>query len=362
MKRSAAILCAAVLTATLLILPAQASMTTDPTTPATGNSYTGNAYTGNVRTGSDIPQLPTYYGSYEDITTPPPGMNAADIYTGPVDSFTGNPVGAAEGELGGDRVSVNDYTGYNRERHMFFAPKCSQELLSSVADDMIVTDPVTLLVPEGVTVLLYRDGNQVSEDLTNITAPGSYVLMENNAASTELMRFTIVQPVTGKLHTFEVPEGFSITSAKCEGNPVKYGKRTVSMEQEGLYIVEYSCPVTETRYSFTVGIDHTPPTLALPGVDEKGQAHGPVDISDLEEGAKIGVWLNQNEITPPKVLTQRGGYHIILADEAGNRSEYQFYIRFYFRSGEMFLILAILAVVVGAGAYMIITRRRLRVR
>lgn len=341
MKKPAALFCAVLLTF-LLVVPAQATLTTEEGMPA---------------------QASQFGGAYQDVQEVPPGLTEADIYTGPVDNFTGVPVGAAEGDLGGDRISINDYTGYNRERHMFFTMKSSQEILCSVADGMTTTDPVVLLVPDGMVCGLYCNGVQVSANLTDISEPGFYVLTEEGFSKTELMRFTIVKPVTGKLERFEVPEGFQITSAMCDGNPVEHHYSYVSLEQEGKYVISYSCPITETKYNFTAEIDHTPPALALPGVDrEKWQAKGPVDISDLEENARIGIWLNGHEMSYTSVLRQRGSYQIILEDEAGNRTEYQFIIRFYFNSSGVIFVAVVLAISAGVGIYVLHSRRHLRVR
>ena len=344
MKKPAALFCAVVLTALLLVVPVQATLTTEEET-------------------SEQPYYYGYGGSSQDVREVPPGLTEADIYTGPVDNFTGVPVGAAEGDLGGDRTAINDYTGYNRERHMFFTMKSSQEVLCSVADGMTTTDPVVLLIPDGIRCSLYRNGKQVSDDFTNIKEPGFYVLSEEGLSKTELMRFTIVNSITGKLETFEVPEGFQIDSVMCNGNPVVNQYSRVSLTQEGKYVIAYSCPITETKYNFTAEIDHTPPTLALPGVDrEKWQAKGPVDISDLEKGAQIGIWLGGQEMPYKKVLTQRGSYHIILEDEAGNQTEYYFIIRFYFNSSGVIFVAAILALGAGVGIYVLYSRRHLRVR
>lgn len=342
MKKPAALFCAVVLMALLLVVPAQATLTTEEETFVQQPYYSNRAS--------------------QDVQEVPPGLTEADIYTGPVDNFTGVPVGAAEGDLGGDRISINDYTGYNRERHMFFTMKSSQEILCSVADGMTTTDPVVLLIPDGVLCALYRDGKQVAGDFTDISEPGFYVLTEEGLSKTELMRFTIVKPITGKLETFEVPEGFQITSVMCSGNPVEYQYSRVSLEREGKYVISYSCPITETKYNFTAEIDHTPPTLALPGVDENWQARGPVDISDLEKDAKIGIWLNGHEMSYTSVLRQRGNYQIILEDEAGNRTEYHFIIRFYFNSSGVIFVAAILAIGAGVGIYVLYSRRHLRVR
>ena len=341
MKKPTALFCAALLLLLLFLVPAQATLTTE----------------------QGATEVERFAPAQNELQEVPPGLTPEDMYTGPVDSFTGAPLGAAEGDIGGNVILINSMTGYDRERHMFVTLQGSRQIYSNVADGMTVTDPVSLILPEGMLCTLYKNGQPAGEvDPLNINEVGAYVLTEAGGDKMEIMRFTIVNRVTGQLARFEVPDGFEITAALLGGNGVDYKSSYVSMEQEGQYVVEYRCPVTETRYSFSATVDHTAPTLALPGVDEDGYAKGPVDISDLEQGAKIGIWLNEQEISYVSVLTQSGSYRIILEDEAGNTNSYQFVIRVYFNVSGIIFLVVVLAAAVGVGGYVLYSRRHLRVR
>ena len=355
MRKVSALFCTTVLLALLLIVPAQATLTTEQGAGEI-DRFTAPQDEWTAAQNS----LPSVQNELQGI---PPGLTEADMYTGPIDSFTGAPLGAAEGDIGGDKIVINSTTGYDRTRHMFVMLRGSQEILSNVADGMTVSEPVSLIIPESMLCRLYRNGQPVDDvDPLNIDRVGAYSLSEAGGEQVEIMRFTIVNRVTGQLSRFTVPEGFRITGAMYNDATSTYETSYVPLEQEGKYAIEYCCPVTETRYSFSAEVDHTPPTLALPGVDEEGYAKGPVDISDLESGAAIGIWLNEQEIEYSDVLTQSGSYRIVLEDEAGNTNYYQFVIRVYFNMSGIIFLVAVLATAAGVGIYMLYSRRHLRVR
>lgn len=299
----------------------------------------------------------------EDVTQVPPGLTAEDIYSGPIDSFTGVPLGATEGDIGGNRIVINDYTGYDRDRHLFFSRTSSQEILSNVADGMVTTESVSLIIPDAFLCRLYCDGQPVDDvDYLNISTPGAYVLQENSISQQEILRFTIVNHATGKISRLEMPEGFVIKSCLCDGAPQEFASSYADMAKEGEYLISYYCPVTEGRFNLNIVIDHTPPTLALEAVNEKGQAHGPVDISDLEPEAKIGILFDNQQIDYSQELTRPGSYYIVLEDEAGNRNTYQFIIRIYFNLGSMIFVVIIMTVAIGVGVYVLYSRKHVRVR
>ena len=141
----------------------------------------------------------------------------------------------------------------------------------------------------------------------------------------------------------------------------KWDRSKVSMSEDGKYRVQYECARNGMSYTLQTVIDHTPPKLALENV-VNGLAKGPVDISDLEEDCKIAITLNGGSMSYRKELTMSGDYRILLRDEAGNLTNYEFSILVYFDANSWIFFGLVLLVIAGVGAYLYIERKRMRVR
>jgi hypothetical protein len=141
----------------------------------------------------------------------------------------------------------------------------------------------------------------------------------------------------------------------------QWDRGKVSMSQEGYYRVKYECARSGQSYTLQTVIDHTPPKLALENV-VNGLARGPVDISDLEEGCKIGITLNGGKMSYREELTLSGDYKIILQDEAGNLTDYEFSILVYFDLSSWIFFAMVMLTVIGTGVYLYLERKRMRVR
>lgn len=234
---------------------------------------------------------------------------------------------------------------------------------SSVVDGMIVTDSVSLAAESGVPVMLYKNGERLEQsDLTDIQDSGYYVLQynDNGGIPQTILEFTIVPQLTGMVDRYSLPTGFAVTTASFNGAELP-ASTEVNMEKEGSYRITYECKRTGVLYELDVDIDHTPPQLALEAVKD-GVARGPVDISDLEEGAKVYMTLDGSQYNYREKLTRSGKYEIWVYDAAGNMSKYEFTIMIYLDgSGYAFFALFLL-LILGVIMYMMIEKKRLRVR
>jgi hypothetical protein len=167
-----------------------------------------------------------------------------------------------------------------------------------------------------------------------------------------------------------MPAGFAITGVDLTvedengemvaGKP-QWDRNKVSMSEDGVYRVQYECARNGLSYTLQTEIDHTPPTLALENV-VNGLARGPVDISDLEEGCKIGISLNGGSMSYREELTLSGDYVIVLQDEAGNLTHYEFSILVYLDANSWIFFALVVLAVAGIGVYLYLERKRMRVR
>ena len=294
-----------------------------------------------------------------------PAVAEVDVtYDGRVDSFTGEPYDETVTQTYSDRVMINSETVYDRLERMFVYSENSKEVYANVPTGICTTEPVNLVLPEGMQYSLYKDGNPITDvDVSYITVPGAYVLCEsmNGGKSEEILRFTILNTVTGKLESFRLPAGFILSNVTRDGEEIDHDNTYVSLAEEGKYNINYRCPEAELVYSTSIVVDHVAPTLALSEVKD-GVAHGPVDISDLEEGANIGIWVNGEAMPYAEKLTGSGVYRIVVSDAAGNQSDYQFTIAVYFNISALFLFLALFVLLACVGGYVLYSRKHLRVR
>jgi hypothetical protein len=185
-----------------------------------------------------------------------------------------------------------------------------------------------------------------------------------------VMNFTVVGATTCLINSYPMPSGFVITDVDLsvkdengdwvEAQP-KWDRSKVSMSEDGKYRVQYECARNGMSYTLQTTVDHTPPTLALENV-VNGLARGPVDISDLEEGCKIGITLNGGDMSYRNELTLSGDYEIILQDSAGNLTNYAFSILVYFDVNSLVFFGLVVLLIAGTGVYLYMERKNMRIR
>lgn len=287
-------------------------------------------------------------------------------YSGKLDPFTGLPLGA-EGNSTENKMRVNvaGDIWYDREEGRFIIPagEGTLNIHSTVTDGMMVTDAVAITPDEGVNLVIYRDGEKLEEvDLAYISEPGSYVVASEMSGSNErIMSFTIINSVSGKAKSYSMPSGFLMENAKLNGQEIYFERTYVSLDAEGEYEIDYRCARTDISYKLVFEADYTPPVLKLEGVVD-GAKRGEVDISDIEDGAEVYLTLNGERLSGRKVLTQSGDYKIVITDRAGNTTNYEFSILTYFNISSISFITLIILIIIAVIAYLMIERKRLRVR
>ncbi len=282
-------------------------------------------------------------------------------YSGEIDIRSGLPASDDNsGTSAGSRVSIGDGAVYDRDTKMYCYSVYGGEVAMNIPSGAVTTSPVSITIPEGMETRLYINGEELTGvDYANIGAVGKYVLRFSDTEE-KFLTFTIVGSVTGIITGYQIPAGFTVSSATFNDSPLE-ASTYVDMSQEGVYAVSYYCAKTGVTHYLNVTIDNTPPVLKLEGV-ENGYAKGPVDISDLDKDAHIYITLNGDKLKYEDVLTQSGTYDIIVSDDAGNVSSYSFVIGVYFNAAAGVVILVILLLVAGLAVYLILSRRKLRVR
>lgn len=289
-------------------------------------------------------------------------------YEGEIDPYSGEPL---DGESSGSEQNVAVMSGvsYDRKAHLFrYAVPSSADVIScNIANGMVTTEDVYLDIPASVTAVLYQDGEALEDvDFSKIRDNGSYSLViSDSETKTQFLTFSIVSEKTGALTVFQVPKGFSLVNVMLDGEKQKYslGANTVDLKSEGEYEIEYRCDATAIKYSISLTVDHTPPQVTFSGVNN-GVARNPVTIEGVEKSDTVKVIADGVEINISKdhIIRSPGNYTVSVTDDAGNSVTEEFRIQFYLNEQGLFFGLLVVAIIVMAIVYMLMSRKKLRVR
>lgn len=282
-----------------------------------------------------------------------------------VDAFTGEDI-EPNGKTSVSLITVG--CRYDSKTGLYTLSTSAEEntnVISTVADGMIVRGPVGISCEDNVNVVVYKDGLELqSPNLEEITSPGSYRVFAVDALGNtfRLLDFTIVDSVTNTITTFTAPKSFYILSASRNGEAIAVGDSMLNMEEEGAYVVEYICRPSGVKYTLETTIDRTAPVLALEALNGGYSVSGPVDISDLEPDCAIEIEKDGAPVRYTGMLTDTGVYKITLTDRAGNINVYDFKINLYFNVNTWVVAGLLLVVIIWISADIMNARKKFRVR
>lgn len=295
-------------------------------------------------------------------------------YDGYLDPVTGLPMdesGGVSGEESGSRTIVTDGVYYDWSLHCFVYPIAGtlNEVYTDAADGMVLGDPVAVSASENVVLSVYRDGEEITGDLSNLNVPGTYVVnLVQGSNSRRMFSFTLVGSQTNILHTFRTPDGFYISNVTKDDEIVYSDRYSLDMELEGAYTVEYTCMATDLTYTISTVIDRTPPVLSFKGkMDENNRMRSALLFEGLQQGDSIYLLRGGEPVQP--VLNgdgtggvyDSGNYIMRVYDAAGNETEYVFTILMYFNASALAFFGLVLLVVVLVIVYVVMQRRRLKI-
>ncbi len=288
-------------------------------------------------------------------------------YSGEVNPFNGAPIEesqSAQTQL----VKLPDGSTYDRDAHTFAytVSDYQEDVTCTVANGMATTGTVSIVIPDDMAAKLYSFGKEVTDvDYSNIDTPGSYSLVVTGVESEkQVLYFDIVNDKTGRLTSYTLPNGFSIVSVSIDDvTQAPNYSRIIDMQKEGRYEISYKCTATGITYNLNVEVDHTPPDVQFEGVSGS-IARGPVKIVGLQDEDTVKVIFNGESVSAPSngVIGTVGKYTVTVFDDAENSVTKEFTIRMYLNiQGGIFIALAVI-LIVAAGVYMYVSRKKLRVR
>lgn len=264
--------------------------------------------------------------------------------------------GAFITEEGCYRITATDTAGNVTE--VSFTIDKSVNFAADIYDNAIVNS-MTFTANENLTVNVTKNDEAIAYAFGEVlTEPGNYVVtLTDELGNIETYSFTITDPlVQGFFHNFDDVLGLDRVSVNGEETRLNYGDLT--LDKSGTY--EIAVTVSGKDYTFTVTVDSTAPAITLTGVENNGSTKGSVTLSDLTEKATVEVYKNGEKINYKlgDELTKDGQYRIVLTDELGNTSEYNFEILYSVNAGAVALIVIVLLVAIGGIVTVIVMRKK----
>jgi hypothetical protein len=210
-----------------------------------------------------------------------------------------------------------------------------------VIDGGVVNDSnVVFRSEDGSSFIKYvvRNGDLITE-LTSSTfsLTGHYeIMIEDQVGNQSFEEFTILNNDLATF-TYTAPFDYEVTEVwrvapdgSRELTNIK-GK-TITLNQDGDYLVIVTSTKTASFFNFTVGIDNTDPTAKLVGVEDGGVTARDVTLSGLRTGDVVRIYKNGELILETTVsvsnsvpaITTGGKYRIVVTNVQGRTLEFNF--------------------------------------
>lgn len=264
--------------------------------------------------------------------------------------------GTAVAESGSYKIVVTDLAN-NTTTVEFLIDKFVDYAIN--VNDEGLSNSVTVEAKEDVTVVFTKNGEVADYVLGQaITTPGTYTIsLTDNLGNKSEVTFTIVEPLVKKFEfNFDETPGFEKALVNGEEKRLNYG--TLELFDDGVY--EVGVVANGKTYNFTVTVDNTAPVATLEGVENGGTTKENVIISAINENAKMKVYFDGQEIDYKlgDELSEIGTYKVVLEDDCGNVSEYNFEILYSMNGGAIALIIIGILAVAGVVVFIILKKRR----
>ncbi len=204
---------------------------------------------------------------------------------------------------------------------------------------------VRIIAYENLKIIMYKGNTQIDysfEQVLNEDGEYSYTITDDLGNRTSSF-FTIITKKRQNLNHI-LQEDIAVTSVLKNEENYEYQllDNNLYLYDEGTYLVNIIDNRTAIEYSFEVTIDTTPPTLQLVGVENGGTTKKKVVMKNVSENPYT-IYITVDgvpfEYTLGKEIEKSGRFKVVLTDEAGNSTTYEFE-REYSLNGPSIAVLA----------------------
>lgn len=324
---------------------------------ASGNTGSESAASGNEASKSAAEQQ-AGEAAGEESNEQPGGAEDGQTETGQAEGEAAGEE-SAEGEVPSEAAAAAERTQvYNPSRRVYLVTlENGKDLVSNVPEGYIgsATVQVTVAEEDAETAVLYR-GDEPVEYVRGevVTEPGSYRLVLDGCAYT----FAVASR-TGTLDIYPAPAGTHFTAASLDGESISLeSDRYVQMEQDGTYVLSMAGEAGDTLEVTLVKDTQAPEfEVTLQG--------GTASIQYLSDDIdKIVLERNGDPVEgfSGYTVSSPGTYRLIVTDAAGNEASAEFALSYHVNAYGIAAVILVILVIAGAIAFVIHTKKTIKIR
>jgi hypothetical protein len=237
----------------------------------------------------------------------------------------------------------------------------------NVLDTGITNDDVKIYNYEPLQIEVYKDNYIVEYTFgQKLTEHGFYVVrFADHIGNNKQISFTIIKHPVQKIEN-QFSQNISVESILKDDQTYEFEMvdNILILNEDGVFQVEVLDVETGNKYDFKNTIDTIPPTLELVGVENGGKTKSDVSTQNCsEENVTIFAFRNDEQFDYHigGVMQNVGVYKLIVMDEAGNQTTYEFEKTYSLNAGAIALLAGLLVIAVIVMIFVIRSRKGLYV-
>lgn len=286
------------------------------------------------------------------------------------------------GETSSDEpVSLQNGSGleesYDSARDLYAETLISGSVFySNVPNGMITAVPVTLEIPESMTVRMTRDDKEYElEPGEALTDDGIYRMeIDENRVdyvtgyqTAPFFTFRIAADPVRDMKIYNAPGGYTIVGASRNGEPVETeaGQEACILDEDGQYQFVLLSGDGIRTLTAAVTLDQEPPRFELQGVKEGENTGSEIHIVYLSDDTDRAVLYRNGEETTDfdgSTVTKSGTYVLEVYDKAGNRTSASFQVKYKMNLAAVMAVLLVAALAVTTVLYVKKVKKNVNVR
>lgn len=266
-------------------------------------------------------------------------------------------------ENGKYRLIVSDIAG--NETTVDFQIKTAVDVDYNVVNGGITTSSVTIYKNEPMTSTVRFNGEEITEQ-KSYTASGGYEMeFADNYGNTLSLKFSIVAK-RSMVFEYVVPDFVSIdyiTKGESLFEDYTFENNTVILNDNGFYTLSLINLDTSERFSASIEVDNTKPTIVFDGLDYASMlSKGGFTIKGVDKDATIYLLNGSSEskLAIGSKFDNPGKYTIKAVDDIGNETVYNISIEYRMNAATVMVI--VLLVVSALFVGFIIIKRKMGVK
>ena len=237
----------------------------------------------------------------------------------------------------------------------------------NIFDSGVTNDYVRITNYEPLTVEVYKDSNVIDYTFGDkLTEHGFYIVkFADHIGNYEQISFYIIKhPIQNFNNQFL--DNISIESILKDDQPLDYEivENTLSLTEDGTFEIAVMDVDTAVEYNFKITIDTIPPTLELVGVENGGKTKSDISTQNCsEDNVTLFAFRDGEEFqySIGESMRNVGSYKLILIDEAGNQTVYEFEKTYSLNAGAIALLAGLLVIAVLVAIFVVKSRKGLYV-